>query len=57
MPIEIAPFTRSSLADEVPDFLNGAARRRRVLVMVVAFAVIALLAAIVASVASHYRPE
>jgi hypothetical protein len=50
------PFARSTRDEEIPDFLNGAARRRRVLLMVSAVAGLALLAAVIASIASHYRP-
>jgi hypothetical protein len=55
--VEIAPtMARRAREEEIPDFLNGAVRRRRVLWLVSAVAGLALLAAIVAAVASHYRP-
>jgi hypothetical protein len=47
---------RTTLDEEIPDFLDGAARRRRVLLMVSAVAGLALLAAVIATIASHYRP-
>lgn len=53
LPSTIAFSTRDA---EVPDFLDGAARRRRVLWTVFAVAGLALLAAVVATIASHYRP-
>lgn len=49
-------IVRPTLDVEMPDFLDGAARRRRVLLTVSAVAVLVLLAAAIATVASHYRP-
>jgi hypothetical protein len=54
---QMASTIASSTRDvEIPDFLDGAARRRRVLWMVSAVAGLVLLAAVVATIASHYRP-
>jgi hypothetical protein len=52
----MAPVLARPLREEpLPDFLDGAARRRRVLWMVSAVAGLVLLAAVIASIASHYR--
>jgi len=51
-----ATWQQPSDADDVPDFLNGAARRRRVIWTVLAVAVVALLVAFGATIASHFRP-
>lgn len=51
-----ATLPRPTRDEDIPDFLDGAARRRRVLSMVLAVAGLALLAAVIATVASHYRP-
>jgi hypothetical protein len=49
-------WQETSYAEDLPDFLNGAARRRRVVWLVLAVAVLALLAAFGATIASHFRP-
>ena len=49
-------WQESSPAEDLPDFLNGAARRRRVIWTVLAVAALALLAAFGATIASHFRP-
>ena len=55
--VELAPpVFRSTREAEIPDFLDGAARRRRVLWTVLALAGLVLVAAVIATIASHYRP-
>jgi len=49
-------IARRARNEDLPDFLDGAARRRRVLWVVFAVAGFALLAAAIATIASHYRP-
>lgn len=58
VPVEMAPaaWQQVSSADDVADFLDGSARRRRVIWMVVAVAVVVLLGAFGAMIASHFRP-
>ena len=42
---------------ELPDFLDGAARRKRVALIVAAVAILALAAAFTAAIASHFQPQ
>jgi hypothetical protein len=53
-PQVVAP-SRNDLAD-LPDFLDGRARNRRAVMVVVGVALLALLGTIAAAIASHYRP-
>jgi len=50
------PSWHESTVEDLPDFLDGAARRRRVIWTVLAVAVLALLGAFAATIASHFRP-
>lgn len=55
-PVARPTWTETRSAEDVPDFPDGAARRRRVVRTVLAVAVMALLAAFGATIASHLRP-
>jgi hypothetical protein len=57
-PVAVIPLSRNEQAftEDLPDFLNGAARRRRIGLIVLAVAVLAVLAAFSATIASHFRP-
>jgi hypothetical protein len=52
----VAPPSRVHFSDDLPDLLDGRARNRRALLVAVGVAVVVLLGAIVAAIASHYRP-
>jgi hypothetical protein len=54
--LPVAPVVRPTRDLEMPDFLDGAARHRRILWTVWAVAGVALLAGVIAAIASHYRP-
>jgi hypothetical protein len=54
-PPVVAP-SRVYLADDLPDFLDGRARNRRAVMVVVGIALVALLGTIAAAIASHFRP-
>ena len=56
LPALVAPIARKEI-DDIPDFLDGAARRRRARWIVLAIAALALLATTAAAIASHYRPN
>jgi hypothetical protein len=43
--------------EELPEFLDGRARGRRVAMIVAGVAVLVLAAAIIAAVASHFQPQ
>jgi hypothetical protein len=47
---------RVHLSDDLPDLLDGRARKRRAVAVVIAVALTALLGTIAAAIASHYRP-
>ena len=52
----VPPTTPRSVSVDLPDILDGGARRRRALFFVLALAALALFGAIALSVASQYRP-
>jgi hypothetical protein len=47
---------RVHISDDLPDLLDGRARNRRALLVVISVALLALLGTIAAAIASHYRP-
>lgn len=53
---QVTTPARVYLSDDLPDLLDGRARNRRALAVVVVVALVALLGTIVAAIASHYRP-
>jgi hypothetical protein len=58
-PLATAPVViqaRVHFSDDLPDLLDGRARNRRALMVVIGVALLALLATIAAAIASHYRP-
>lgn len=63
LPVPAAPafaplsnHVRISRDEPLPDFMNGAARKRRALTIVLAIAILALAGTIAAAIASHFRP-
>jgi hypothetical protein len=64
LPVMAAPIYPDAAAHshvdrdaELPDFLDGPARRRRVALIVASIAVLALVATTIAAVASHFQPQ
>jgi hypothetical protein len=55
-PLAMPAPSRVYLSDDLPDLLDGRARNRRALFVVIAIALLALLGTIAAAIASHYRP-
>jgi hypothetical protein len=50
----LGPVTRRNL-DELPDFMDGRARSRRMAFILLAVAILALLSAVGGAIASNYR--
>jgi hypothetical protein len=55
-PERALPAPRVYISDDLPDFLDGRARNRRIVLVVVGVALLALLGTIAAAIASHFRP-
>jgi hypothetical protein len=52
----LATEARVYLSDDLPDLLDGRARNRRAITVVISLALLVLLGAIATAIASHYRP-
>jgi hypothetical protein len=53
---QLAPPSRVYLSEELPDLLDGRARNRRAIMVVIGVALLVLLGAVASAIASHYRP-
>jgi hypothetical protein len=53
---QLAPPPRVYLSEDLPDLFDGRARNRRAIMVVIGVALLLLLGAFAAAIASHYRP-